>query len=519
MNKTYLELVEEARKKKLKETIKCKKELAKLYTEAYKDIAGKINATNPNIWAAQYQEELRKRIEKLNPALLKSIQGYIQNAASYGVAPEQGLFMNIQGAKAHEIMANLAKIPQKVAHELMSGKFYQDGAGLSARIWNYSKQDQKGVDYIIQQGLLQKKSTLELAKDLEKYLDPSAKKDFEWRKVYPNAGSKTIDFNAFRLASTSITHAYQLATIRAAKENPFAEGLKWHSALSTRTCELCRSRHGQVFKIDEVPLDHPLGLCTTYSVITKSMEEIAEELKKGVYGENKKGYKKKREAGKPKRNKIFNDVTKECLNKNIDFNPIKKHTKKLTEKEIIDYLAGGDKTKGSCSSAAFAYIGNKSGYDVLDFRGGESCNIFSKTQNIVKIANLKGVRSFIEQEYNDYVALKKLLKNVEEDKEYYLAVGGHAAIIRKTEGKLQYLELQSKKENGYQDFVKNLLVNTWRDRFRCQKSYTRLFSKRKVDTVLIDAESLYENSQFHELLGFINTKENEQMKGAGGNVK
>ncbi|MDO4721419.1 MAG: hypothetical protein Q4A78_12205 [Peptostreptococcaceae bacterium] len=278
MNKTYRKLVEEARKKKLKETVKCKKELAKLYAAAYKDIAGTIHATNPNIWAVQYQEELRKRIEKLNPALLKSIQGYIQNAASYGVAPEQGLFMNIPGAKAHEIMANLAKIPEKVAQELIAGKFYQDGAGLSARIWNYSKQDRKGVDYIIRQGLLQKKSTLELAKDLETYLHPSAKKDFQWRRVYPNAGNKTIDFNAFRLASTSITHAYQLATIRAAKENPFADGIKWHSALSTRTCELCRSRHGQVFKMDEVPLDHPLGLCTTYSVITKSMEEIGAAL-------------------------------------------------------------------------------------------------------------------------------------------------------------------------------------------------------------------------------------------------
>ncbi|HGQ4216718.1 TPA: hypothetical protein ACL7J0_001611 [Streptococcus pneumoniae] len=66
-------------------------------------------------------------------------------------------------------------------------------------------------------------------------------------------------------------------------------------------------------------------------------------------------------------------VRKLALQIGITSNPITKSLKKLTEEEIIQAISGGDKTKGSCSSLAFAYIGNKAGYTVLDFRGGKSC--------------------------------------------------------------------------------------------------------------------------------------------------
>lgn len=283
MNRHYLELVEEARQKKLILVDDCKQELSKLYLRAYKDINNKVFTKNSNIWAMQYRDELKKRTKELNPILYETVKNYAEKSADIGVYPEWALFSKILGDKDHEILNTLTRIPEEVVRELLNGDIYKDNQGLNKRIWRFQKENEQKIDYIIQRGLIEKKSTFELAKDLEMYVNPKAKKTFEWKKVYPNAGNKTIDFNAYRLASTSITHAYQMATIRAAQANPFSEGVKWHSVLSQRTCQLCKERHGKVFKAEDVPLDHPLGLCTTYSVITKSLKEISEELKKEVY--------------------------------------------------------------------------------------------------------------------------------------------------------------------------------------------------------------------------------------------
>ena len=293
MNRHYLELVEEARQKKLILVDDCKQELSKLYLRAYKDINNKVFTKDSNIWAMQYRDELKKRTKELNPILYETVKNYAEKSADIGVYPEWALFSKILGDKDHEILNTLTRIPEEVVRELLNGDMYKDNKGLNKRIWRFQKENEQKIDYIIQRGLIEKKSTFELAKDLEMYVNPKAKKTFEWKKVYPNAGNKTIDFNAYRLASTSITHAYQMATIRAAQANPFSEGVKWHSVLSQRTCQLCKERHGKIFKAEDVPLDHPLGLCTTYSVITKSLKEISEELKKEVYNIDKptdKGY-------------------------------------------------------------------------------------------------------------------------------------------------------------------------------------------------------------------------------------
>ena len=135
---------------------------------------------------------------------------------------------------------------------------------------------------MITNGVAAGKTTLEIAQDLERYVDPKARKPWDWFKVYPHSAAK-IDYNAQRLARTVIAHAYQRATIREAKTNPLSMGIMWHSALSERSCEICIERNGKVFQPDELPLDHPNGMCT-YSVVTPSMEEIADRLADWVNG-------------------------------------------------------------------------------------------------------------------------------------------------------------------------------------------------------------------------------------------
>ena len=219
--------------------------------------------------------------------------------------------------------------------------------------------------------------------------------------------------------------------------------------------------------------------------------------------------------------KETNKLVKMCFRENIEYNAVRLSKTKKTEEEIIKKLAGGDETDGSCSSLAFAYIGNKAGFDVLDFRGGKSQEIFSRDPNILEVANLKGVKSYVEKHTNDFKAVKSLLSRVEPGKEYYLATGRHASIIRKMEKGYEYLELQSPETKGHPlNGFRKLNDKELRDRFDCQKTHTlKNIGKIEAKSILIDAESLYKNSEFQSLLGFINTEGKNQTKGVNGRVR
>lgn len=211
----------------------------------------------------------------------------------------------------------------------------------------------------------------------------------------------------------------------------------------------------------------------------------------------------------------MSEVRKLALQEGISSNPIKKSREKLTEEQMINAVSGGDKTKGSCSSAAFAYIGNKGGYTVLDFRGGKSCDFFSRDSRIQMIGNLPGVKMHVVKNTNDFTAVRELLGKVEADKEYYLATGRHAAIIRKNEGRFEYLELQSRISNGFKP-LDNVVL---KERFKCKKTHSTRHGKYEVDSYIIDSNSLKDNPEFHNLLSFINTAGSKQMKGIEGHEK
>jgi len=209
------------------------------------------------------------------------------------------------------------------------------------------------------------------------------------------------------------------------------------------------------------------------------------------------------------------ELLKTLESSNIEKIPVKRLNKQLKTEEIIERVGGGDMTKGSCSSLAFAYAGNKANMDVLDFRDGKSREFFSITKNILSVAKLDGVESYIEKSYNDYVAINTLLRKVVDNKEYYLATGRHAAVIRKVDTGFEYLELQTSNNNGYKKLTNDVLKR----RFSCRKSYTRHGSKFQMSSVIIDIETLAQNTEFKEILEYINTDVNKQKKGIKGFAK
>jgi hypothetical protein len=203
---------------------------------------------------------------------------------------------------------------------------------------------------------------------------------------------------------------------------------------------------------------------------------------------------------------------------NVDYNPVQNQIKKMTEEEIINLLAGGDRTSGSCASVSLAYIGQKQGWDILDFRGNKSQEFFSNGLNLNGLSKTEGIKTLKADGKCSLTVGNRLLKQVETGKEYYLCVGKHASIVRKTEeGKLQYLELQSAYNSGWTDFNGNP-KSTLHDRFGCT-STSDYGTSSTYDFMIDIEESDFSKDDFKSLLGYINTSDSAQKKGKNGTIK
>lgn len=382
------------------------------------------------------------------------------------------------------------------------------GANFSQRIWSNTDKLAQTVKQEIVNGMIQGINLQTMAKRVSERFETAKKNDVE------------------RLLRTEVNYTLNQATLDGYKEAGI-EKYEFSATLDSRTSQICSELHGEVFEIKKIavglnyPPMHPRCRSTTIPIIDYEslVKQGREEIGEKDIGDNDK------KALTDNKNSSINKESKEPIpntftmawaqNDKVEYNEVRKLQKKLTTEQIIKKLGGGDQTKGSCSSLAFAYIGNRNGYDVLDFRGGISTEIFATTRNIVEIANLDGIESKVIKRANDYKAVKELLTFVEEKKEYYLETGKHAAIIRRGNRGFEYLELQSETENGFKKLDSSVL----KARFGCQTSYSVSGTKFEKSNVLIDVDSCKNSEEFKNLLGYINTAKDKQNKGEGGYAK
>lgn len=192
----------------------------------------------------------------------------------------------------------------------------------------------------------------------------------------------------------------------------------------------------------------------------------------------------------------------------VPYNPVHKLSYTPSEEEAIAYIGGGDKTGGSCVSCGMAYLACKAGYNVLDFRGGASKDIMSVEDRRVMMA----LGGRVETDKDGFKATHRILDTVEDGgKEYFFCTGSHAAIVKKVDGKLMFLELQDPTTNGWFPLDDNVLKR----RFRCLHSARSGYARdRKCH--IIEAEKLTESDEFISLMGYINTEPSKQKKGGDG---
>lgn len=267
------------------------KEIKKLYEQLYQEVTKKVaNLGKGNVQKQNLillQRDINSRIKQLNEDIQNGIVRNMKTV-SQAVVEDTRTFLKQMGFKDSDIHNAFMYIPDQIVRNIANGNIYQEGWRLSSTIWGYNKQTQYKLNRIVSMGTAQGKSAYEIAKDLEMYVNPSASKPSRTiRWINPKTGEKQsfyfgkVDYNAQRLARTMVSHAYQQSFEVVNENDPFVTGYIWHSAgIHGRTCEVCLDRDGQFFKKDELPLDHPNGMCTFEAYIPDSMSDIADKIGK-----------------------------------------------------------------------------------------------------------------------------------------------------------------------------------------------------------------------------------------------
>lgn len=264
------------------------KEISKLYEQWADDIAKLAdkykNKTTPSSVVQERQlRELEKQIraagQNASNEAYKNIKKNIHIVSSNVVKTNKKWLQSL-GFKGIEKSLAFSYVPEEVVKKLVTGQIYESGWSLSKAIWGDNEDTMKSIYRIVAGGRAENKSSYEIAKDLEEFVRPSAKKkwnlkDKDGRYIYP----KQVDYNAQRLARTLTQHAYQQSFIETTKDNPLITSYKWISN-GSRVCEICKERDGRIYEKDKLPMDHPNGMCVMQPVVNKdAKKEIADWIK------------------------------------------------------------------------------------------------------------------------------------------------------------------------------------------------------------------------------------------------
>lgn len=257
-------------------------EITNLYRQTYLNLKKQMNSIPKNgtpsdsmrrSYLKKLTSQLKESYQSMRGDLEKSIKGGML-ATSQAVVNANDVWLQkvgitLQGAYSY--------VPRDIVSLLSTGKIYGGDWTLSKVIWGHTQKTLHDIDQVVATGVAANKSAYEIAKDLEQYVNPLVKKGWEWSKVYPGTNKK-VDYNAQRLARTMVSHAYQQSLLATTKYNPFVKGYRWRSAHSSRTCEICNERDGKLYSADDLPLDHPNGLCTFIAELSDSMSDIADRI-------------------------------------------------------------------------------------------------------------------------------------------------------------------------------------------------------------------------------------------------
>lgn len=262
------------------------KKIRQLYSD-WADEVGKraeyyhSKETASSYWQEQQTLELQRQLTEQSKVIANQIYTGTKESM-YTVADSvvgcNAKYLSELGFPSEGLNAAFASVPTQVVNNLVTGQIYEGGWNLSSAIWGDNEQTLHDIYQIVAQGRAMNMSAYEVSKMLEQYVNPNKAKQWnltmsDGRRIY----KRSVDYNAQRLARTLTQHAYQQGIIQCAKDNPFIQSVIWR-ANGSRTCEICLDRDGKEYRWDEVPMDHPNGMCTMEPKIDmdKTLDQLAD---------------------------------------------------------------------------------------------------------------------------------------------------------------------------------------------------------------------------------------------------
>lgn len=258
-----------------------KKEIAALYDQWADEIgerakwySHKSNASAPV--SERQMLELQKQLKATSQVVSNEVYNKIRQniyMVSDAVVKDNVDWLTGLGFAADGVNAAFTYVPDDIVRNLITGQIYDSGWSLSSKIWSDNEKTLKDIYQVMARGVAENKPIYDIAKDLENYVRPEAR--LPWNLTAPDGAriyKKQVDYNAQRLARTLVQHGYQQSFVATTQKNPFVTDYIWISN-GSRVCDLCAARDGQHYKKDELPLDHPNGMCTMQPGVVDDLEK------------------------------------------------------------------------------------------------------------------------------------------------------------------------------------------------------------------------------------------------------
>lgn len=252
--------------------------IRKFYRDMYDELKRELRNLDANSnetdrrYLNDLKSEMNARVNQITLQTDKLVRDGVTTTTER-VLENNRVFLNNIGFYNYQINPQLVA---SMSDFVISGKLYENKWSLSSAIWGSGKRIQFDINRIVARGILEHKSTYEIAKQLEKYVNPDVS------RVVQVGTLGEVDYNAQRLARTMVQHAYQEAFVAATKDNPFVEAYRWITSGASNVCQLCIQREEEdeyglgegVYPKDALPLDHPNGNCT-FEIVTVWDEDSA----------------------------------------------------------------------------------------------------------------------------------------------------------------------------------------------------------------------------------------------------
>ena len=295
-----LEKLLNTKKKEL--TKKQQQEIISVYSKAYKDTIekGLKKAGNDpkkidkltKAYATQIYNELNDLVVKYNSQISKEI---VQTQADIITA-----FLDTDDKKFMAQVNKLVDITnKKVINQMVMGNIYNDNKGLSKRLWSITNRSGDKLSTAINSCIAQGMGAADMSQNLKEFA-MGGHHTWSRNKIREKLGdgyarkygSGGLDYEALRLARTTLTHQAQISVINSSKVNPYMDAVIWHSDHQAgRTCQQCIDRDGTKYYLNKgsVPLDHPNGMCWLEPAYSMTPEEMAKDMKAWAAGEKNSG--------------------------------------------------------------------------------------------------------------------------------------------------------------------------------------------------------------------------------------